>query len=727
MLREERGVSEVVGYVLLVGMVVGGMSLVLLTGATALEELRSESDAEVAALGIGEYDSRVTSLTKQGVNRTSVRFSTRRANGMDLRENGTTGAGSVEIRVNGGTCRATVPLSTLRYTQDQEVLAHQAGGVFRAPVGGGSSALTTPPDFTYEAGTVDLSVVNLTGRIGSGETTIRKRVDSSRRQTDDVERALFTADDDCRRPDSVTMTVTTDYADAWAKFLSEQVVDAPSGTTTVTETGNAVELRLEQNALPRAANDSANDVIVLKNNTGNGPSAITGEAEIPVYDNDSKSAITVDKQRLRDGGNNFTVFAEPIANGTQISYPDERTGDDVVYRPPLEVMFVIDGSGSMGNDAEGGTKKYLAAQNAARSFVGKMNSSIGDRGGLVEYNRGIKQYRVDGTERLTGDFGKLNGTIDSTGEGGGTRIDEGMIQGLDNIGIAGNYSHQKVMIVLTDGKNNPEDPANDRMVDYARDARRNGVTVYTIGFGEDGNYEESLLNDTATTGGGKFYAAKNASRLDEVFDDIFADISSSSVIYNQPVGLNGSVGSQSIAASVGDGDDAASIGGGSNVNDPTADAFTISNVAADGDVTNVSAYRYDCAEYRTTNVIRTNSTIDESRIELRCAEVDESTATAVPLSKKSIYLDGEDASGVLDEPSPWWEGNLSASLDEYVDGGQFNLSSNEAIVQYEFGTFSYNGTTYQQRLLLRFEVGVSDETLASDVVDVTVVNAETED
>jgi hypothetical protein len=304
-----------------------------------------------------------------------------------------------------------------------------------------------------------------------------------------------------------------------------------------------------------------------------------------------------------------------------------------------------------------------------------------------------------------------------------------MQRGLDNFGVAGNSSHQKVMVVLSDGRNDNSSTANPKMIDHAQDARRNGITVYTVGFGDPSDYDEAILNDTAIAGGGKFYDARNASDLQSVFDDIFADISSSSVIYNPPVGLNGSVGSQPIAASVGDGDDAASIGGGSNINDPTAAPFRVSNVAADGDVTNITAYRYDCAEYRTTNVVRTNSSLNESRVELRCAEVDQSTASRIPLSNKSIYLDGESASGVVSQPSPWWEGNLSVSLDPYIDDttGNFELASNAAIIEYKFGSFSYGGTTYSQRLLVRYEVGVSDETTASDVVDVTLVTADIRD
>lgn len=792
--RDERGVSEVAGYVLLIGMVVGGMTLVLLTGATALEDLRSQTDREVAALGVGEFDSRVTSLTKQGVNRTTIEFSNRRANGMRLRTATDPGAGTAEIRVNGGTCNATVPLSTLTYEEDQQVIVYQGGGIFRGEPGG-ATALVAPPDFIYDSGTIDLEVVNLTGRIHNGQNVVTKRSTLSEMETAAIEQALFTADDECRRPDNVTLELNTEYPGPWAKVLSGQTAGAPAGTASVTQTSGSVELTLDQNALPRAANDSANDVIVLKNNTGNGPGAISGEAVVPVYDNDSESSIVVDKTRLRDGENNFTVFAEPIANGTQVSYPKQRTGDDVVYRPPLDVMFVIDGSGSMGynantqrtaydNDPDGYfngrtlpvcprgdadatqngdevrfglvdnntlrgegvhpdlqnegsfscTRKYEAARTAAKGFVGKLNASIGDRGGLVEYDSGIESSTVGG-QRLTSNLAMLNSSLGSTGSSGGTRTDKGMIEGLDNFGVSGNSSHQKVMIVLSDGVNNNDGggPAattyNNDMKEYARNAKQNGVTVYTIGFGSPIYLNETVLNQTATIGGGEYYNARNASQLDAVFDDIFAEISSTSVIYNPPVGLNGSVGSQAIAASVGDGDDAASIGGGSNVNDPTASPFQVSNVAADGDVTNVSAYRYDCAEYRTTNVVRSNSTLDEDRVELRCAEVDQSTGSRVPLSDKNIYLDGEDASNVLNQPSPWWEGNLSRSLDPYVDNStnQFDLASNEAIIEYRFGSFTYRGTTYEQRLILRYEVGVSNETTASDVVDVTLVTADIRD
>jgi hypothetical protein len=306
-----------------------------------------------------------------------------------------------------------------------------------------------------------------------------------------------------------------------------------------------------------------------------------------------------------------------------------------------------------------------------------------------------------------------------------------MRQGLDNVGFEGNSSHQKVMIVLSDGRNDDPSVANRNMIRRADRAEQNGITVYTVGFGDSSYLNETVLRLTATTTGGSYYNAENSSELTSAFDSIFANISSSSVIVNEPVQFNMSVsgGSSTVEASVGDGDDAARIGGGYNANDPSAASFDISTNVDDGNVTNLTAYRYDCREYRTTNIVRRNATIDEERVEIRCVDHDPDSRQRIPVSDKDIYLDGDSASPVLSKPTPWWEGNLSRSLDGYLNDstGEFELGSNRAIVTYRFGTYTYNGTVYHKRMIMLYEVGVSNEFRASDVVDVEVVSAEIRD
>lgn len=745
--NDDRGVSEVVGYVLLVGMVVGGMSLVLLAGGTAIEDLRDQSSGEAASLGMGEFDARVGSLTTSGINETGVRFPTRQVNRMDVVPNSSASSGVIHIAVNEGpnSCAATVPMSTVTYERDGETIGYQAGGIWRSPVGSDSSAMATPPDFDFEDGTLDAKVVNLSGEFTDRRVTVRKLAALSGRQTNEIEEELFNGTAACRRPDNVTVRINSTFHQAWARHVQREVSTVPAADHDVTVSGGNVTLELYQNALPDAANDSRNDVVRFYDGTGGSPPPETDGAYVPIYDNASRTDIGVDKLKLADGNNNYTMTVRPVANGTQVSFPDSRDADDAVYRTPLDVVFVIDESGSMswnanpdptcpqGTGTFGCYRKYQAARGAAAGFVGRLNSSIGDRVSVVGFDTSERNLLVNGN-RFSNDYLAVNDTINNTpgtDYSGGTRADRGMRQGLDNIGFEGNSSHQKVMIVLSDGVNDDESVANPNMIRRANRAADNGITVYTVGFGDPIYLNETVLNMTANATGGTYYNAENSSELNEVFESIFANISSSSVIVNDPVQMNMSVsgGSPAVEASVGDGDDAARIGGGYNANDPVAASFDLSTNVDDGNVTNITAYQYDCNEYRTTNIVRRNSTNGEERVEIRCVDPETDSRSPIPISEKDIYIDGDSATPVLSKPTPWWEGNLSASLAPYVDEStdQFDLASNQAIVSYQFGTYSYNGTTYYKRMIMLYEVGVSNEFRASDVVDVEVVSAEISD
>jgi Mg-chelatase subunit ChlD len=790
---DDRGVSEVVGYVLLVGMVVGGMSLVLLAGGTAIEDLRDQSSGEAASLGMGEFDARVGSLATSGINETGVRFPTRQVNRMDVVPNSSASSGRIHIAVNEGpnSCAATVPMSTVTYERDGETIGYQAGGIWRSPVGSDSSAMATPPDFDFEDGTLDAKVVNLSGEFTERRVTVRKLAALSGRQTNEIEEELFNGTTACRRPDNVTVRINSTFHQAWARHVRKEVSTVPATDRDVTVSGGNVTLELYQNALPDAANDSRNDVVRFYDGTGGSPPPETDGAYVPIYDNASRTDIGVDKLKLADGNNNYTMTVRPVANGTQVSFPDSRDADDAVYRTPLDVVFVIDESGSMGYNANtnravtiGGTtydaclrgdadttpngdevrfgipdglagegpnpalptghsvsceRKYEGARIAAKEFVGNLNESVGDRIALIGFTSSSRKLLIGpDDDRFSNDFPEVNSTIDTTQHSGGTRADRGMRHGLDTFGLASNSSHQKVMIVLSDGVNNNVDTSqpealipNGNMYQHARWAEQNGITVYTVGFGDPIYLNETALNETAIITGGTYYNAENSSQLTDAFENIFANISSSSVIVNDPVQMNMSVsgGSPAVEASVGDGDDAARIGGGYNANDPVAASFDLSTNVDDGNVTNITAYQYDCNEYRTTNIVRRNSTNGEERVEIRCVDPDTDSRSPIPISEKDIYIDGDSATPVLSKPTPWWEGNLSASLAPYVDEStdQFDLASNQAIVSYQFGTYSYNGTTYHKRMIMLYEVGVSNEFRASDVVDVEVVSAEISD
>lgn len=119
----------------------------------------------------------------------------------------------------------------------------------------------------------------------------------------------------------------------------------------------------------------------------------------------------------------------------------------------------------------------------------------------------------------------------------GTVIGEGLATAVDRLSKTGSKS--KVIILLTDGK---EDPPERRLIDplTALDiAKSRGVKVYTIGMSAgpstiventgkaksaqnaDGDFlDEALLNKIAAETGGKYYRARDKDGLKKIYSEI---------------------------------------------------------------------------------------------------------------------------------------------------------------------------------------------------------------
>jgi hypothetical protein len=116
---------------------------------------------------------------------------------------------------------------------------------------------------------------------------------------------------------------------------------------------------------------------------------------------------------------------------------------------PIDVVLVIDRSGSMGNYKVGSDTRLEAAQNAAISFVNNPNMTEGtDRIGLVSYSQ-------EDTVTRDADLGTLFSTVRSKisalSSGGGTAMREGFKQSIDHMKVSGRPNAVRAIILMTDG------------------------------------------------------------------------------------------------------------------------------------------------------------------------------------------------------------------------------------------------------------------------------------
>lgn len=114
----------------------------------------------------------------------------------------------------------------------------------------------------------------------------------------------------------------------------------------------------------------------------------------------------------------------------------------------------------------------------------------------------------------------------------GTAIGDGLVSALNR--VLNGQAKSKSIILLTDGTNNTGDVAPSTAADIAA---LKGIKVYTIGVGTDRTelitdpyglgttaiktyIDEDVLTEIAQKTGGKYFRAKDANSLEEVFDEI---------------------------------------------------------------------------------------------------------------------------------------------------------------------------------------------------------------
>lgn len=288
--------------------------------------------------------------------------------------------------------------------------------------------------------------------------------------------------------------------------------------------------------------------------------------------------IWTDKTVEATGENEVSDFV------TTLSAMSSTSNSTVTVTTPLDIVMVLDASGSMDNHMGGGDspKRIEALKNAANSFIdtiakqnesiegvnrqhkvavvkfaGKKSSNIGNS----KYNDGGYSYNYtqvmkDLTDCSGGNVKALKDTIKKIDPAGATRADNGLelAKGI----TSGREDAKKIIVFFTDGtptkQSNFDSEVANAAVTFAKDMKDSKATVYTIGIfsGADpaadplkkgtsdvnkfmhavsSNYPgaTSYTSDklgTRAENSDYYKSATNADELKKVFDDISQAITS---------------------------------------------------------------------------------------------------------------------------------------------------------------------------------------------------------
>src|SRR3989344_5806679 len=173
-----------------------------------------------------------------------------------------------------------------------------------------------------------------------------------------------------------------------------------------------------------------------------------------------------------------------------------------------DVVLVIDASSSMLEFTRSGRTKLSAAQEAAKLFISRLQD--GDRVAIVSFNSAVATLIA-----LTNDKPLLYQAVDLISTDEQTRVPLGIAAAHHLLSGAENT---RAMIVLTDGRSNPE-PV-ELAIEAASAAKSAGITVFTVGLGNE--IDSSALQEIASPSA--FRLAPDGDDLTDIYAGISREI-----------------------------------------------------------------------------------------------------------------------------------------------------------------------------------------------------------
>jgi outer membrane protein OmpA-like peptidoglycan-associated protein/Mg-chelatase subunit ChlD len=192
-------------------------------------------------------------------------------------------------------------------------------------------------------------------------------------------------------------------------------------------------------------------------------------------------------------------------------------------REPYALAFVLDQSGSMGDDK---VRRLRTAVSRTLRII-----KAGDRVAAVKFGTRteVDVPLTDDTARYRREF-----TVENLlpPGGGGTALYDAAIVGIDEVATAPT-GYKRAVILFTDGM---DGNSHQRIEDVQRHAREKRVTLYTVAYGAA---DENVMRTMAAYTGGRMYRIYSNKEFPYVFADIYRGLNNYYRITYRPPACQG--------------------------------------------------------------------------------------------------------------------------------------------------------------------------------------------
>lgn len=214
------------------------------------------------------------------------------------------------------------------------------------------------------------------------------------------------------------------------------------------------------------------------------------EGQTPVAVNNGSGVAQDSVKAVSDDGIIINKSVAPTDTGYELTleaYASEKVSTEVAGTAPLDIVLVLDQSGSMADPFSQGETRRQALQNAARGFVDSVrdNGGANHRIGIVTFDNNAETLGQGFTAVSSEGAEQLKTSIDWLSADGATRVDRGLEEANELLNSARSDA-QKIVIVFTDGDptsgNSFENEVAADAINTAYTIKQDkGATIYTIG------------------------------------------------------------------------------------------------------------------------------------------------------------------------------------------------------------------------------------------------------